>query len=293
MYTSMIPMLKRAYEKGYAVMAINCFNLETVRSVIRAAESEKAPIIINIYEEHLLNHCDSELMAPLVQTLANRASVEVALNFDHGRNPIDVKKAIDSGFSSVMMDASLYPIEENCRITQEIVRYAHEKGVSVEGEIGALGAVEGDNMTREDMMTDPSQAQLFVDKTGVDALAVSFGSSHGNYPEGVYPVFDFQRLKAIKDCIDIPLVLHGGSGSGPDNIRRAVECGINKINVGCDYMNANRKATAEQMRRNPQINYYELIHAVERESMPIIRDYIQQSGSQKQSIVIPKEAFIC
>lgn len=283
MYVSMKGMLERANKGNYAVMAINCFNIETTRAVIEAAQSLRAPIIINIVQEHMENHCDSELIAPIVRLLAQRASVEVALNFDHGVNIGLVKKALHDGYTSVMIDASRYDLDNNIAITKEIVDFAKVYGASVEGEIGCMGGTEG-NFTDDQMKTDPEQALRFVKETGVDCLAVSYGSSHGNYPKGYVPSFDFERLKEIKRLTNMPLVLHGGSGSGDENIRKSVENGINKINVGCDFMNANTKAVKTHLEKNPDINYWVMMHQVEKESQEIIKHYIQLSGSAGKSI---------
>ena len=131
MYVSMKGMLKRANEGNYAVMAINCFNIETARAVINAAQSLRAPIIINIVQEHMVNHCDSNLIAPIVKKLAQRASVEVALNFDHGEEIGLLKKALVDGYSSVMVDASRYNLEGNIRMTREIVEFAQQLGTTL------------------------------------------------------------------------------------------------------------------------------------------------------------------
>ena len=280
MYVSMKNMLADANANGYAVMAINCFNLETARTVISAAEASDAPIIIDIYKDHLLSHCGSNIIAPLVKTLAEKASVNVALNLDHGEEKEYIIKAIDDGFSSVMVDASRFDLENNISMTREIVDYAHKRGVSVEGEIGCMGASEGGAFTNGSMYTDPEQAKYFFEKTGIDALAISIGTSHGNYPDGMVPKFDIERLKEIKRLTNAPLVLHGGSGSGRENILNSVKYGINKINVGCDFMNANRDATAKILEENPDINYFDLIHSVEKESMELVRYYIGLSGSE-------------
>lgn len=283
MYVSMTEMLKKANEENYAVMAINCFNLETARTVIKSAELENAPIIINLFQEHLINHCDSELITPIVKTLASRTNIKVALNFDHGQDVIFLKKAIDDGFSSVMVDGSRFGLKGNIDMTREVVNYAHPKGVSVEGEIGCLGGTEGDEFTNEHMYTNPEEALRFVLETGVDALAISIGTSHGNYPEGMVPKFDFERLKTIKELTKIPLVLHGGSGSGKDNIIESVKYGINKINVGCDFMNANVEAIKSILKEDPSINYYVLMHRVEEESIEVLRNYIKLSGSYNKN----------
>lgn len=280
MYVSMKQMLEKANAENYAVMAINCFNLETARAVISAAEEEQSPIIINIFWEHLLTHSDSELIAPLVKTLANRTSVNVALNLDHGQEEAYLKKAIDDGFSSVMADMSRFNLEENIKRTRDIADYAHAHGASIEGEIGCLGGSEGGNFTQEAMYTDPQQAKMFYERTDIDALAISIGTSHGNYPDGMVPKFDIERLKEIKKLTGAPLVLHGGSGSGEENIRNSVANGINKINVGCDFMNANRDAAAKLLAENPDINFFDLIHSTEKESRELVKYYIGLSGSK-------------
>ena len=284
MYVSMKEMLKKANEGNYAVMAINCFNLETVRAVIAAAELEKAPIIVNIVQDHLVKHCDSGLIAPVVKMLAERSNVEVALNFDHGTEYEYLTEAIINGFSSVMVDASRYDLNGNIELSKKIVEFAKEYNVSVEGEIGCMGTNEDGSFTQYAMYSDPDEAKLFADATGVDALAISFGSSHGNYPDGIIPKFDFQRLKAIKDITKMPLVLHGGSGSGEDNILKAVKFGINKINVGCDFLNACTESTKAELKETPDINYFELIHKVEEDSIEKVRYYIRLSGSNDKSI---------
>ncbi len=284
MYVSMKGMLERANKGNYAVMAINCFNIETTRAVIDAAQSLRAPIIINIVQEHMVNHCDSNLIAPIVKKLAERASVEVALNFDHGEEIGLLKKALVDGYTSVMVDASRYDLEGNIQMTREIVEFAKQFDASVEGEIGCMGASEGEQYTDDAMKTDPEEALRFARETGVDALAISFGSSHGNYPEGYVPEFDFQILKKIKEKTQMPLVLHGGSGSGEENIRKCVKYGINKINVGCDFMNANTESIKRQLEENPEINYWVMMHQAEIDSRELVKKYIRLSKSEGKSL---------
>lgn len=276
-------MLRRANENGYAVMAINCFNLETTRAVIRAAQALRSPIIINVVQEHMVKHCQSEIIAPIVKQLAQNASIEVALNFDHGEDIGLIKKALHDGYSSVMVDASRYNVEKNICITKEVVAFAKQFDASVEGEIGCMGIVDG-GYTDETMKTDPQQAVVFAESTGVDALAVSFGSSHGQYPKGYVPSFDFARLKEIKKRTKMPLVLHGGSGSGDENIKECVANGINKINVGCDFMDANVKSIKRQLEKDPKINYWTMMHQVETDSIQIVQHYIKLSKSEGKSM---------
>lgn len=280
MYVSMKEMLLKAQKEKYAVMAINCFNLESVRAVITAAEKEKSPIIINIFHEHMIEHFDTSLVAPLVKTLAEKSSVEVALNYDHGMEYDLVKQAVDDGYSSVMVDASRFDYEENIRITKELTDYAHAQGLSVEAELGSIGGTEAGYTTEADM-TDPEEAKYFVDQTGIDCLAISYGSSHGDYPEGTYPELDFDRLRKIREATDVPLVLHGGSGVGDANITKSIELGICKINVGNDFMKANTKALKEKC--NTDLNYLQIIQYAQEESQNIVRQYIRLSKSSNKS----------
>lgn len=283
MYVSMKNMLEKANSENYAVLAINCFNIETARAVIDAAQELRAPIIVNIVQEHMVHHCDSELIAPIVRMLANRSSVEVALNFDHGEEIGLLKKALHDGYSSVMVDASRYDLDGNIKMTKEIVQFAKQFDASVEGEIGCMGGSEGGNYTSEQMKTNPAQALRFAKETGIDALAISFGSSHGNYPDGYVPEFDFERLKEIKALTKMPLVLHGGSGSGDDNLRKCVQYGINKINIGCDFMNANVESIKKQLKSDPSINFWVMMHQVEIDSRELVKHYIHLSKSEGKS----------
>ena len=230
-------MLQKANEGGYAVMAINAFNLESAAGVIHAACKMHAPIIIDLLQEHIKKYFDSDILTGPIVKMAQKAPVPVAINLDHGSDVAHLKRCLHNGFSSVMIDASAYAFDENVRITTSIVEFAQQYDASVEAEVGNMGLVgEGSGYTDADMYTNPDVAIDFIKRTGVDALAVSFGSTHGDYPEGYVPMFHFDIVEKIKKETGIPLVLHGGSGSGSENIRRSVECGVNKINVGTDYM---------------------------------------------------------
>lgn len=283
MYVSMKRMLQQADKENYAVMAINCFNLETVRSVISAAQDLRAPIIINIVQEHLDQHCDSQLIVPIVKTLAARSHVDVALNLDHGEKISVIKKCIVDGFSSVMVDASQYSLSKNIELTKEVIHFAQIYQVSVEGEVGNIGLIADNHYTSQGMYTNPDNAKKFVDCTGVDALAVSYGSSHGDYPQGMIPELNFDVLEKIKYLTQCPLVLHGGSGVGSDNIINSVKLGINKINVGSDFMKANVTSISEKLKNNPDENYWRLIRNTEEDSKDVIRKYIILSGSEGKS----------
>ncbi|MCM2534805.1 class II fructose-bisphosphate aldolase family protein [Neobacillus pocheonensis] len=282
MYVSMKGMLERANEGKYAVMAINCFNLETAKAVIQAAQELRAPIIIDLYQDHLKEHLGSNILTNPIIQMANEASVEVAINLDHGQDIGFVKRCLQDGFSSVMMDASAYPIDQNIEITRNMVEFAQTYNASVEAEIGNIGTAS--NIMTSDMYTDPELAIDFVKKTGVDALAISYGSSHGNYPEGFLHEFRFDILEKIKQETNIPLVLHGGSGCGEDNIRKSVELGINKINVGSDFMKVQVDCIRYQLDRDPTINYVDLIHSTIEAGKEAVKYYINLSKSTGKSL---------
>lgn len=234
MYVSMKEMLQKANRENYAVMAINCFNMETAKAVIDAAAESHAPIIVDLLQDHLKTHLDHRYLTQPIIRMAENVNVEVAINLDHGQDIAFVKQCLHEGFSSVMMDASMHPLEKNIAITKEIVQFAQAYNASVEAEVGDMGAVAGDQYTSDAMYTDPEEAIHFIRATGVDCLALSYGSSHGDYPEGYRPAFRFDIVQTIKEATDLPLVLHGGSGAGRENILRSVALGINKINVGAD-----------------------------------------------------------
>lgn len=283
MYVSMKGMLERANEGKYAVMAINCFNLETVHAVIQAAQELRAPIIISLYQDHLKEHFGSRLLTDPIIQMANEASVEVAINLDHGQDVSFVKRCLQDGFSSVMMDAAAYPIDQNVEITRNMVEFAQIYNASVEAEVGNIGAVSN-IMTSDSMYTDPELAIDFVKKTDVDALAISYGSSHGDYPEGFVPKFRFDIVKKIKQETNIPLVLHGGSGCGEENIRKSIELGINKINVGSDFMKAQVDSIRYQLDRDPTVNYFDLIHSTIDAGKEAVKYYINLSKSTGKSL---------
>ncbi|MFD2307424.1 class II fructose-bisphosphate aldolase [Enterococcus termitis] len=284
MYVSMKGMLQRANEGRYAVMAINCFNLETAKAVIEAAVEMRSPIIIDLLQDHLKEHLNHHYLTKPIIRMANNASVEVAINLDHGNDIAFVKQCLNEGFSSVMMDASMYPLKENIRITKEMVTFAQAYDASVEAEVGDMGAVSGDHWTRDDMFTNPDDAIYFIQETGVDCLALSYGSSHGDYPEGYVPDFRFDIVEKIKAATNLPLVLHGGSGAGEDNIKKSVALGINKINVGSDFMRGQVDDIIEQLKKNPQIEYPDLIHHTVAAGKEVVKRYIKIAGSENKSI---------
>ncbi|GAB5051461.1 class II fructose-bisphosphate aldolase [Pediococcus ethanolidurans] len=284
MYVSMEKMLQKANEDNYAVMAINCFNLESAYATISAAEEKKAPIIIDLLMEHLEKHIPREYVLPSLIKMAKDANVEVAINLDHGKSPEYVKESLKEGFSSVMIDASEMNFKENVATTKEIVNLAKQYQATVEAEVGNMGAVVGDHFTNADMYTNPDDAIKFINATNVNALAISFGSTHGVMPKDFVPVFDFTIVSKIKKATGIPLVLHGGSGCGEKNIRQAVACGINKVNVGSDVMKAQADAVYISQNKNRNMEYVDLMNSTLIPAKEMVEYYINIVGSEGKSL---------
>lgn len=282
MYVNMKYILDNASRDGYAVMAVNSVNMEMARAVIEAAEEEHSPIIVQFGVGQMKKLAHPDQMVPMIKAMAEKASVPVCLNLDHGPSFEAEVDAIQRGFSNVMIDASSLPYEENVRRTRQIVDLAHAKGISVEAELGHVGqAADGDGKT-SDMYTNVEQAVAFVKETGVDALAVAIGTAHGKYPAGYVPVLDFDRLKELKAALNMPLVLHGGSGSGEENIRKAVKGGINKINVCTDAFHAAEVAMKAAWAENPNLNYMEICAVAEAAIKKFVKDYIRVIGSNNR-----------
>ena len=225
-------ILINAQAGKYAVAAFNVYSLETVQAAIRVAERENQPVIIALGERYFPT-VDVEGFAALVKAIAEKSRVPIALHLDHAYEKESIIRAIRSGFTSVMFDGSAYEIEENILRTKEIVEIAHMAGVSVEAEIGSLA--KGDFSDEEEgdgTLTDPQSAKDFVAKTGVDFLAAAIGTVHGMYKGE--PKIDLPLLEKIGQAVDVPLVLHGGSGTPDAIVKQAVQLGICKVNVNTE-----------------------------------------------------------
>lgn len=231
------PMLEEAQKNHYAVGAFNYCNAETAQAVAEVGCKLRSPImfITGPWELSLLG---VKMMADIARWVAKEADVPVCLHLDHASEIDLVRECIEAGFPSVMMDASQYDFEENVHLTKMVVDMAHPKGITVEGELGAVGRV-GESTVEgagEASLTDPDKAAEFVERTGIDALASAIGNAHGLYTQR--PVLDFERLEAIRNATGVPLVLHGGSGTPSDQLHRAIEIGISKINVASELARA-------------------------------------------------------
>ncbi|MBR2612474.1 MAG: class II fructose-bisphosphate aldolase [Clostridia bacterium] len=231
MLVNLNDVLRDAQKKHYAVGLFNTTDTDMLEAAIAAAEEARSPIIIGTAEV-LLPFGELKLIAPSIIAAAKRASVPVVVHYDHGLTEERCMEAIELGFSSIMFDGSLGAPSENLERTAKMVKYAHSRHISVEGEIGHVGeASTGDNETN-DMYTTPGEAIDFVRTTGVDALAIAIGTAHGAYK--TKPKLDIERLAEIRAAIDTPLVLHGGSGLSDDDFRNVIRYGIAKVNIFTD-----------------------------------------------------------
>ncbi len=242
MLVTLNEVLKDAKKKKYAVGLFNTVNLEMAKGVIAAAEEAQSPVIIGTAEV-LLPFSSLEELAPMLVPLAKKASVPVVLHFDHGLTKDRVHKAIALGFSSVMYDCSTLSYDMNVKEVAQMVKFAHDHGISVEAELGHVGAnsssAEGSGEGDKSIYTDPMEAKIFAEATEVDALAVAIGTAHGAYKSK--PKLDFDRLAEIASIVKTPLVLHGGSGLSDDDFRHAIANGISKVNIFTDINNASAK----------------------------------------------------
>ncbi|MFW6034649.1 MAG: class II fructose-1,6-bisphosphate aldolase [Halothermotrichaceae bacterium] len=237
---NLVPMadiLNKANKEGYAVGGFNINNLEFLQGIIWAAEEMDSPLILQT-SEGAIRYIGMDYVIGMVEAAVKDTNIPVALHLDHGSSFEVVMKCIRNGYSSVMFDGSHYPLEENIKLTREVVKAAHAVGVSVEAELGKLGGTEDDVSVDEKdaTFTDPDEAVEFVEKTGVDALAVAIGTAHGVYSGD--PELDFDRLKTIKERIDMPVVLHGASGVPDEDVKKAITLGINKVNVNTAFQQA-------------------------------------------------------
>lgn len=232
---NMLELMEQARAGGYAVGSFSPRNTYLIEAVLKAAQAQNSPVIVQISaNEFNWFKLTAAEFGKRFYELASKYDVRGVLHLDHTKELSIIKDVIEAGFDSVMIDASHLPFEENVRMTAEVVQYAHGKNVCVEAELGRIGATDKiETDSDETFYTDPDEAKAFVAKTNVDTLAVSIGSAHGVYPVK-NPRIDFQRLKDIRSVIDVPLVLHGGSGLPYETIHEAIALGISKVNIATD-----------------------------------------------------------
>lgn len=270
MLVTMKEILDHAKLGGYGVTAPNVQSEDTVRAVIEVAEEYDAPMIIDV---NAFIHTDLPWFIHMIRDLAKKAEVPIAINLDHGKSYEDIMLGINSGFTSIMVDRSSLSYEENTAQTKEVVKMCRPLGISVEAELGHVGmgnnyAVDGVNN-----LTVPEEAVSFIKETGIDCLAVAIGTAHGRY-KGT-PHIDFDRLKQLVEaCGSTPLVLHGGSGTGDENLRKAVKTGIQKVNLATELIVAG-KEELEVFIKNPNFDKWQLIPSFKKGYKNRLAHYVQ------------------
>lgn len=251
-------ILLKAQKEGYAVPAFNCHNLETIQVIAETASELKSPVII-AGTPGTFDYAGRDYIQSIIETAAKKYSVPIIIHLDHHTDINSIKESLELGTKSVMIDASHYSYEENIKIVSDVVKLAHSYGATVEAELGMLGGQEDDLIVdeKDSKYTNPSQATDFVKRTGIDSLAVAIGTAHGLYKEE--PKLDFERLKEIREVVDIPLVLHGASGVPEESVRKAISLGITKVNIATElkipFSNELRKYLIEHPEANDPRKY--------------------------------------
>ncbi|MCU9614406.1 tagatose bisphosphate family class II aldolase [Caldibacillus lycopersici] len=261
-------MLLKAQKEKYAVPAFNIHNLETIQVVVEAAAEMRSPVIL-AGTPGTFSYAGRDYVQAIVETAAQKYNIPIALHLDHHETFEDIKESIDLGTKSAMIDASHFPFEENIKLVQEVVAYAHANGATVEAELGRLGGQEDDLVVddKDSFFTDPTAAKEYVERTGIDSLAVAIGTAHGMYKSE--PKLDFERLAEIQKLVDIPLVLHGASGISVEDVRRSIELGVCKVNIATElkipFSNALREFLVENEDANDPRKYMAPAKAAMRE----------------------------
>ena len=251
MLLNMKEMLTVAQENKFAVPAFNIGSGQILKAVVESANEKQAPVILAIHPSEL-EFLEDSFVASCIEE-ANKSNVPMVIHLDHGADKEQILRAIRCGFTSVMIDGSHLPYEENVKVTKEIVDIAKSLNVSVEGELGTIGTTgtSGEGGANEIIYTDPQLAKDFVEKTGVDTLAIAIGTAHGIYTKGMKPELKLDLLKEIRETVNVPLVLHGGSSNPDAEIAESVKLGVSKINISSDIKAAYYNKCKEVMSENP------------------------------------------
>lgn len=260
MLVNLRDILADAKQKKYAIFATNAFNFDSAEIIIDAAEEKKSPVILMVAEPLFKYFNYKFLMGPII-SMSKEASVPVCVNLDHGDDLGVIMKCIDAGVSSVMFDGSSLPLNENIKTTKEITEVAHSRGISVEGEVGMIGGMEGavksnDTEIMKKYFTTTKDAEKYVKETNVDALAIAVGTVHGVFTSK--PDIDFERITNIRKQIETPLVLHGCSGLSDDDFKKAIQNGITKLNYYTDLVLEAARKAKEIINGEGETNYLEL-----------------------------------
>lgn len=265
-------LLQSAARENRGCGAFSVGNMEMVKGAVQAAEELNTPIILQIAEVRL-KHSPLHLMGPMMVQAAREAKVDVAVHLDHGLTIETVKTALELGFTSVMLDASTLPFKENVKKTAEVVEIARHFDATVEAELGLVGGSEDGSRDHGIRCTDPTDAKIFVENTGIDALAVAIGNAHGNYPSA--PKLAFEVLEKIHENVSIPLVLHGGSGITDEDFQRAISLGIKKVNIATASFNSLMEKVEGYMATAGGHNYFDLNTAMVLGTYENVKRHIQ------------------
>ncbi len=283
---SLVPMgylLQAAEKDGYAVGAFNYSNMEILQAIVRAAQAENSPVILQA-SEGAIKYAGLAYIAALAKLAAQHTSIPMALHLDHGTDLELIEQCVQAGFTSIMFDGSHLPLQENAAVTRRLVDFSQRAGFSVEAELGRISGTE-DKISvseKEAFFTDPEEAGFFVRETGVDALAVAVGTAHGLY-RGV-PELDFPRLEKIKSVVKIPLVLHGSSGVPDDDIREAVRLGVCKVNIDTNIREVFTVTVRKFMEANPgEIDPRKIMGPARDAAAEMIREKIRLFGSSRKA----------
>lgn len=251
----MSEIISFAEKNNCAAGAFSVGNMEMIIGAVKAAEEMDTPIILQIAEKRM-KQSPLDLMGPMMVSAAKNAAVPVAVHLDHGLTMDCIKKSLEYGFTSVMLDGSLLPFEDNIALTKEVKAQADKYGATVEAELGVVGGNEGDSAKHEILCTDPDAAKIFCEETKIDCLAVAIGNAHGNYP--VLPELRFDVLESIYRTVETPLVLHGGTGITAEMFRKAISLGIRKINIATASFDALANAAKEYTQTADKPDYFTL-----------------------------------
>jgi tagatose 1,6-diphosphate aldolase GatY/KbaY len=272
-------ILINAMNKGYAVPAFNIHNLETIQSVLEAAAQMGSPVIL-AGTPGTIEYAGGDYLVAIAQAAVKKYDIPIAIHLDHFEDTKEIIKYLDMGFKSCMIDASHESFEENIRITKDVVKYAHSLGASVEAELGRLGGQEDNIIVDEEnaAYTNPKSAVEFVERTGIDSLAVAIGTAHGLYKGE--PKLDFERLKVIRKLVSIPLVLHGASDVPDEMVKKTIEYGINKVNVATDLKIPFSNAIKQYFKEHPDANDpRKYITPAKKAMMEVVKHKIEVCGS--------------
>lgn len=275
---TMKSLLEKAVSEKRGVGAFSVGNMEMIKGAIKAGEELDTPFILQIAEVRL-KHSPLAYIGPMMVQAAKEAKVDIAVHLDHGLTIETVKKALELGFTSVMFDSSGYPFEENIMRTKEVVELAGRYGATVEAELGLVGGSEDGSSDHGIQCTNPDDAKVFCERTGVDALAIAIGNAHGNYP--VAPKLAFDVLEKIRKKTDLPLVLHGGSGITDADFRKAISLGIVKVNIATASFNSLTKRAEEYLKSDGAHNYFDLNEAMVRGTYENVKHHMQVFNCKK------------